>query len=250
MTDAPVGTGLVAGEDFTVTISLEVPADYPPGLSDPITNTADARAANANPVSDSAVIQIDSPVVIDVEVDKSWRPATQAFNPGAASTIGLDARNTSNVPVEVLTIQGPKAAPGVASTLDPSNPFVVTDFTGFDAVTLPAGCTTVQIDAYTFDGTDWDWTTGIPAATPTTLTLPSAVTNDDVGGLRITCRDAIKTGATLSVDLGLGLRAIDRNTGADLSTSERTVSNTTTSSVERLGQSATDDGSASYKSPP
>ena len=209
VTDAPAGVGLSAGSDFTVTISLKVPEDYPPGLSADIVNTADATATNALPVSDSATIQIDSPVVIGVAVDKSWTPTTQVFDPGAVSTIGLAARNTSNLPVDLLSVQEPKAAPDGATALDASNPFVVTDFTGFGDVTLPAGCTTVQVDAYTSDGTEWNWTPGNPQAPP--VTLPPGVTNADVGGVRITCTGAIAPGARMDVDLGLSLRATDRN---------------------------------------
>ena len=193
VTDAPTGIGLSAGADFTVTISLKVPDDYPPGLSDEIINRADATATNAQPVFDTASIRIDSPVVIDVAVNKSWQPGTQAFEPGAASTIGLDARNTSNVPVEALSLQEPKAAPDGATTLDASNPFLLTDFTGFGAVALPAGCTTVQVDAYTEFGGSWSWTPGAPQAPPA-LVLPSGVDNADVGGIRVTCADAVETG--------------------------------------------------------
>jgi large repetitive protein len=238
------GAGLPAGSNFTVTISLQVPDDYPPGLSDPITNAAEATASNANQVTASVPIQIDSPVVIDVAVDKSWQPARQVFLPGAPSTIGLDARNTSNVPVEVVTIQEPKAAPDGAPSLDPSNPFAVTDFTGFGDVALPAGCATVQVDAYTFDGTGWDWTPGDAQAPP--VALPAGVAPEAVGGLRITCTGTIAPGATLGVDLDLELRATDRDDDSDLSTEERVVTNTTTGSVAGQNQTATDDGTAGY----
>ena len=249
LTDAPTGIGLSAGADFNVTLSLKVPDDYQPGLSDEITNRADATATNAQPVFDTASIRIDSPVVIDVAVDKSWQPGTQAFDPGAPSTIGLDARNTSNVPVEVLSLQEPKAATDAATTLDASNPFLLTDFTGFGPVALPAGCTSVQVDAYTESGGSWSWTPGAPQAPPA-LVLPSGVDNADVGGIRITCAGAVDPGESLSVDLGLELRSTDRNDGSDLSTQEHTVDNVTTGSAQAQGQTVTDDGSASYKVTP
>ena len=245
VTDAPPGVGLSAGSDFNVTLSLKVPEDYPPGLSDEITNRADATASNAQPVSSTATIRVDSPVAIDVQVDKSWQPGTQAFDPGAASTIGLDARNTSNVAVDVVSLQEPKDAPDAATSLDPSNPFLLTDFTGFGAVALPSGCTSVQVDAYTKSGGSWSWTPGAPQDPPT-LALPAGVGNTDVGGIRITCSGTIAPGASLRVDLDLSLRSTDRNDGTDLSTQQHMVSNVTTGSVEGQGQRATDEGTASY----
>ena len=159
-TDDPVGIGLGSGTTFTIALSLRVPDDYPPGTSPDIVNTATATATNANPVSDNATVNIVVATVIDVGVTKSWTPSTQLFNPGATSTIGLGVRNTSNVPVTTLTMQEPAAAPDGAATLDPSNPFTITDFTGFGTTSLPTGCDTVRVDAYVFGGSTWGWVTG------------------------------------------------------------------------------------------
>lgn len=183
--------GLEAGTTFTAIITLRVPDDYPVGESGDIVNEATVTADNANPVSDDATININVPVVLDVSTTKTWTPATQSFNPGAASTIGVGVGNASNNSVDSLTIQESKAAPEGATSLDPSNPFTISDFTGFGNVSLPAGCTSVTVSAYVFENDAWTWKTGPPAPT---ASLPDGVTNDAVGGIRITCTGDIPPG--------------------------------------------------------
>lgn len=244
--DDPVGTGLGAGLTFTVQVTLRVPDDYPPGTGPAIVNTARVTADNANAKQSSATVNVDAPVNLGVAVDKSWSPGEQTFDPGSPSTIGVDARNTSNVAVDTLTLQEPKAAPAGAATLDASNPFTITDFTGFGDVALPAGCESVRVEAYVLSGTTWDWVGGDPTPTPTTLALPGGVDPGDVGGIRVTCTGDMAPGQTLSVDLGLEQRATDRNTDADLSTSTRTVANVATGSAAVEDDTVTDDGNASY----
>lgn len=239
-------TGLEYGQDYRITISLQVPENYPPGNSGDIVNTAHATADNANPVSDDATVVVDVPVQIGVAVDKSWAPANQSFNPGADSTIGLSAKNTSNVDVDKLTLQEPKAAPAGATSLDASNPFVITDFTGFGDLDLPAGCATVQVDAYVRTAGVWDWTAGTPAAAPA-VALPAGVSNGDVGGVRITCTGDIAPGQSLELELDVEQRATHRNDGSDLSTAPHSVNNVTTGTAVLAGQpTATDDGNASF----
>lgn len=245
-TTNPVGTGLIAGQQFTVSISLQVPADYPPGNSGPILNTASVSADNADTQTSDATVTIDSQVDIAVSTDKTWDPGSQDFEVGAPSEIGLDVTNTSNTAVDEIVLQEPKAAPDGAATLDPSNPFTITDFTGFNDVSLPAGCDSVQVDAYVFNGSTWGWQAGNPSTGPP-LTLPAGVTNADVGGIRITCTGTMEPGEAISVDLDLAQRAADRDTGADLSTAEHTVDNVATGSADLAGEDpATDDGNASH----
>lgn len=246
VTDNPAGLGLNAGQSFTISLSLKVPDNYPPGTSGPIVNTATVSADNADSKNASDTITINSPIVIDVSTDKSWTPSSQDYAPGAASEIGLDVTNDSNVAVDEIVLQEPKAAVDGAATLDPSNPFSITDFTGFDDVVLPDGCDTVQVDAYVFNGSTWNWEAGNPATGPP-LALPAGVTDSDVGGIRITCTGTIPPGESISVDLGLEQRPTDRDTGDDLSTESHTVDNVATGSVDLEGQEpADDDGAASF----
>lgn len=246
-TNSPAGIGLQSGSELSVVLVLKVPDDYPPGTSPDIVNTAYATATNAAPVESSATININSPVNIAVSTDKVWQNNNQAFNPGSPSTIELDTRNTSNIPVDVITIQEPKAAPNGATSLDPSNPFTITDFTGFSNVSLPAGCENVQVDAYVQSGGTWSWVSGASVPATNALSLPAGVTNADVGGIRITCTGDIGRGETISVDLGLEQRATHRNTGDSLATGIHTVNNTATGSVAlEDGDPVTDDGNATY----
>ncbi|MEZ5114133.1 MAG: hypothetical protein R2693_12040 [Nocardioidaceae bacterium] len=67
--------------------------------------------------------------------------------------------------------------------MNASNPFTITDFTGFGTTTVPLGCTSVQVDAYVFNGTTWNWVSGANMPTPVALALPSGVTNADAGGV-------------------------------------------------------------------
>lgn len=246
-TDNPVGVGLQAGTTYTIAISLKVPDDFPPGTSPEIVNTAKVTASNADPKQSDAAITVESPVRMDVDVSKSWTPGSQAYEPGTASTIGLGVRNQSNVAVDRLTIQEPKNAPDGASSLDASNPFTLTDFTGFGTVNVPAGCDTVRVDAYVRSGGTWSWVQGTAAPAADPLALPAGVTNADVGGIRITCEGTVAPGQRVTADLGLEQRATDRNDGSDLSTAEHRVDNTATGSAVLTGQpTATEDANASY----
>lgn len=242
-TDNPVGTGLSAGSTFTMLVSLSVPDDYPAGESGDIVNTATVTASNANTVDSPATININVPVHIGVDVTKKWSPDRQTFAPGAASAISLGVGNDSNVNVDRLVIQEPKAATDGASALDASNPFTITDFTGFGNVSIPASCTSVQVDAYVFEGGSWAWKTGPPA---TALQLPEGVSESAVGGIRVTCVGDIPPGDTVSFDLGLAQRATQRDTGADLSTAAHTVANVATGSATAGDASESEDATASY----
>lgn len=242
-TSHPVGTGLVAGNTFTMSISLHVPEDHPAGDSGNIVNTATVTATNSAPASDDATIDINVPVNLAVDTTKTWTPNTLNYSPGAASTIALGVGNASNLDATTLVIQEPKAAPAGATALDASNPFTITDFTGFGAASIPPACTSVQTDVYVKTGSTWNWTTGAPGPT---LTLPTGVTNADVGGIRVTCTGTLPPGTTVSVPLGLAQRTTDRNSGAALDAATHTVDNTAAGTVTTPSGSATKDASASY----
>ena len=228
---APSGVGLQNGQTFTVLMTLQVPTDLPPGTTE-ITNTATTTADNSADSSGSAKITVTMPERIGVDVTKSWIPATQTFQVGKASAIGLAAKNTSNIPVDSLVMQEPQTAPSAAATLDASNPFTLTDFTGFSGFTMPAGATTVQVDAYVFQAGAWSWVTGTPAATPA---LPGGVAAGDVGGLRFTfAGSAIDPAATAAVTLNVAQRAADR-TGADLSAATHSVVNVVEATASAAG---------------
>ena len=251
VTNDPVGVGIKAGSSFTIQLSLKVPDDYPPSASGPIVNTASVSASNADTKVDDATITVDAKVKMGVDVTKTWTPATQNHFPGTASTIGLGVKNTSNVDVDTLTIQEPATAPDGAATLNASNPFTITDFTGFGTTTVPLGCTSVQVDAYVFNGTTWNWVSGANMPTPVALALPSGVTNADVGGVRIRCTGNMSPSDQITTQLGLAQRANHRNDGSDLSTDEHQVVNQASGAATKAGEDpATDQASATYRMKP
>ncbi|TDE98814.1 DUF11 domain-containing protein [Occultella glacieicola] len=242
---SPVGTGLENGQTLSVTITLQVPATVAPG-DHLITNTASTTADNSNPDSDDATVTVRVPQIIDVSVTKAWAPAEQSYSPGAASTIDLSVTNTSNGPVETLVLTEPAAAADGATALDASNPFTITDFTGFSTTTLPAGADAVQVDVYVEqgDGT-WAWQAGVPG---TAVTLPDGVAPGDVGGVRLTYSGvAIEADAVATVALGLAQRTTHRNTGDSLGAATHTVDNVVAGSATVEGRDpATDTASATF----
>ncbi|WEK60706.1 MAG: DUF5979 domain-containing protein [Candidatus Microbacterium colombiense] len=243
---APVGTGLQNGQTFTVTITLQVPSDLPPGTKT-ITNSAQTEATNSAPATDDATITVITPEIIDVGVTKDWSPSPQSFNPGSPSTIDLAISNASNGPVETLIMQEPSVAEDGATTLDASNPFTITDFTGFGNTTLPVGADAVQVDLYLqqADGT-WQWVPGPPSSVPE---IPAGVDVAEIGGIRLTYTGtAIAEGASGTVAIQVEQRATHRNTDADLSTSVHAVDNTVRATAAVEGRDpVSDSADADYR---
>ncbi|WP_194409907.1 DUF5979 domain-containing protein [Microbacterium cremeum] len=217
------GIGIRAGDTYQVTLTLKVPQDLPPtwpsnGVAVP--NTAAATATTADSVADTATVTVEIPRVIDVTVGKQWQPASQQFQPGAASTIALSVANASNVDAASLSLQDPAAADDAAAGLDASNPFRLVDFTGFGAVTAPEGADRVAVDAYVYNAGSWTWVSGEATAIGG-IRLPDGVDPGDVGGLRFTFTSSqgaalAAAGAAGSVEVGVAQRSADRNTGDSL----------------------------------
>ncbi len=239
------GVGLSNGTTFTITVTSEVPQDQPPGEVT-FTNTANTTADNAQPVSDNASATIVVAPTIGVDATKAWAPENAAWNPGTESTITVGVTNTSNAPVQRMVLQEPQTAPDGASALDPNNPFVLHDFTGFDGVSIPPVCESTQVDAYVQggDGT-WNWVSGTPA---TDLGLPDGVTNEDVGGLRVTCIGTdIPPQTTMSFEIDVTQRDLDRNTGESFEAETRTTDNVVEGQTEAIGYDpAIDTATASH----
>ncbi len=247
-TTAPVGVGLQNGRTFTVLMTLRVPANLAVGTYE-ITNTATTSATNSSDSSSAAVITVDVPARVGVDVTKAWTPATQAFEVGRASTIALTATNTSNIPVASLVVQDPQAAVTGDTLLDASNPFLLMGFSGFSNFAMPSGADTVQVDAFVFQGGAWGWVTGTPQATPA---LPGGVAANDVGGLRFSfAGPAIVPAALATVNLDVAQRATHRNTNADLSTATQSLTNVVVATAVATGfDPVSDTASAPHTSNP
>lgn len=245
------GTGLTVGSTFYVNLTLQVPDDFSPLDSrngTPIVNTGVATADNSADASAQATVTVSVPQKLAVTVNKTWSPSTASYAPGASSTVTLTAKNTSNVPLDTIVVQDPKAslAADGATTLDANNPFRITDFAGFDASSaLPSGATAVQVDAYVLSNGTWSWVTGTAG---TSYALPSGVSNSEVGGLRFTYTGTeIALKATATAVINLTQRSTDRNTGGDLSTSTSTITNVAQAQGSRGSVSSTIvTGSATY----
>lgn len=251
----PTEVGIKAGDTYTVSVTLKAPQDLSPSWPSngvAVTNTATATSTTADQKSDTAEVTVTIPVNVATTVGKTWAPATQQFQPGADSTITLTSRNTSNIAASTLVVQDPTSAADGSASLTAGNPFALVDFAGFGAVIVPAGATTVQVDAYVFDsgsGT-YGWQAGTPQP-PASIALPAGVSNGQVAGLRFTYAGA--SGATIdpngaagSVAIDVEQRSTNRISGASLVTGVSVTNGVTgTVTVPGHGQ-ASDTASAPY----
>lgn len=219
------GVGIRAGDTYQITLTLKVPQDLSPmwpSNGQAVPNTATATADTADPASDTADVTVTIPILVDVAVGKTWQPASQQYQPGVASTIGLSVGNTSNVDAAALALQEPEGATDGAATLGASNPFRLVDFTGFGTVSAPEGADLVAVDAYVYNAGSWTWVSGAP--TPVAgISLPAGVAAADVAGLRVTFSST--QGATItaggssgSVALNVAQRSTERGTDTPLLT--------------------------------
>ena len=235
------GLGLPTGATGVLEYTLTIPSDLAP--SDPVlrtdlTNTATFTAkAGAKPLStsSSAVIEIDNPISINVTPSKSWSPASQAFQPGAASTVTIGATQSSNVNASAVRLQDPAdlaLAPEGAIVLPAGNPFNFVDFAGFTAPTDPttnliAGADTATVEVYRFAGGTWNW-----------VTWDASIANDKIAGVRTayTSDDvAITPGATVSQGFKVAQRATNRTSNETIATGW-SATNTVRATVEAPDQ--------------
>jgi hypothetical protein len=211
--------GLTQGTTAHVNLTLQVPSDLNPDSAingKALTNTAVVDADNSAPAESSVDVTVTIPEKITAAVTKKWSPASAQYEPGAASSISMNATNTSNVTVDKMTVVDPQkddagSTPDGVTTLADDNPFRYVDFTGFGAVTLPEGAKDVQVDAYVFQNGKWAWVNGTPDSS---YGLPGGVSAENVGGLRYTYTGSIPPKAHDSVILDVTQRESDRN-GSD-----------------------------------
>jgi hypothetical protein len=235
------GTGIPTGAQGVLEYTITVPSDLSPNdpvLRTDLTNTATFTAMSGTrplETSSSAIIEIDNPVVIDVAPAKSWSPAGQSYEPGAASTVTIGATQASNVPAGALRLQDPAdpaLAPDGASELPAGNPFNFVDFAGFTAPAdptsaRPAGADATDVEVYRFTGASWNW-----------VTWTAGIPNSEIAGVRTaytSTEAAIAPGASVSQAFSVTQRETNRSSGANISTGW-TSTNTVLATVEAPGQ--------------
>lgn len=217
------GTGVPTGAQGVLEYTLTVPRDMSPDdprLRKDLTNTATFSAfAGEQPlaVDSSAVIEIDNPASIDVSPAKSWEPAEQNFQPGAASTVKLKATQTSNIGVGTIVLQdpaNPDLTPDGATRLAEENPFNFVDFAGFTAPAspleqLPAGADGASLEVYHFNGSTWNWTE-----------WNRNLDNADIAGVRLSYHSStasIAPGTVVAQEFQVKQRATHRESTQSLS---------------------------------
>lgn len=235
-------TGLSGGETVNITVSMRVPSDLTPGWAfqgADIVNSATTLAQGLDSATDTATLAVSVPVSVNVATTKTWAPTSQQYAPGAASTVTLGVRNTSNDSAESLVLQDPAGAEEGAEALPASNPFRNVNFTGFGAATLPQGAASVTVSAYVLRDGAYTWITGTPGAT---ASLPEGVSAREVAGIRLSY--AAQEGSTIaaggtagSAQLLVSQRSTDREGGASLKVAgSTTVPNAVAGTVTVAGQ--------------
>lgn len=222
---APLGdgdVGLPSGLFVKLVLGLRAPMDLPADwqyngqtISNTVVGTWD-NGPLGMPGSDSASSDLIVAIkkVADVQAGKTWEPESQGFAEGTQSTITVSAQNKSNTAAETLVIQEPAIALDGATSLSADNPFRIVNFEQFDATALPEDATSVQVDAYIFDGTVWSWVPGPSGVSPV---LPSQAQSDQVGGLRFTYSGGpIAQDSLASQSFTVSQRGTDRNDGSSL----------------------------------
>ncbi|WP_156887486.1 isopeptide-forming domain-containing fimbrial protein [Propionicicella superfundia] len=232
--------GIPAGQTYRIDLRLVVPSDLPATWAyngDPIENTAQATADNAEPAEDTAAVTVSVPIEVDVEATKSWSPTSQQFAPGTESSFTIGAQNASNVPAADLVLEDAPGAADGATALDAGNPFTYVDFVGLCSSSgLPDGADQVQVDLYARTSGAWAWVTGSPAGV---RQLPELAAGAEVGGIRFTYTSS--TGTTVEADataeecVTVEQRTTNRTSGASL-VSGATVDNTVSATVTVPGQ--------------
>lgn len=238
------GDGIAPGATATIPFTVEQ-RDNVTTLDDPVTVTNDAQTTvttqdgqtkTSDPADDSYVI---TPPQLSADVSKTFTPAT--VHAGDPSTVTIGATNSSNVPVDSLTIKEPS---GATNPFEGDNPLTFTGFT--DGVAWPSGATQAAI-TYTGPGCS-----GQPLTTTEPNTLPDPPAGCTPTGFTVTFTGTIEAGAeaTLpftvdtdseqSVDSLTHRNQVSAQTGLDGATSDpATADATLVTLADRIATSTT-----------
>ena len=193
-------TGLPAGRVYTITIPVIVDPTIPPDQDGvDIDNTATITADNADPRASTATVTPSVPTIYAANTTKAYSPDSAIAGDTGPVTMTLTGQNTSNVPVDSLTIVDP-GDPPVPPTAPLAGPFDYLELSGPTPfhVALPANATTVQVDVY--DSSTGAWVPGTPSAGPD-VGIPATVAAADITGLRFTFSPDVQPGETATVDV-------------------------------------------------
>ncbi|MEN5074621.1 DUF5979 domain-containing protein [Isoptericola cucumis] len=202
------------GQQSQILITAEIADDIPYSQNGvPITNTATVDSDNADPATGSDDIVPEVPLSLDSETTKSIDPDGAIASPGTPATVTLGSTNTSNDPVDSLVITEPTEG------IDP-NPFTYLGFTGWGAVSWPAGATSADVTFTCADGST-------PTETSTEVdTLPVPPVDCDVEGFTVEFDGDIEIGAEASVPFD-----VEQTDAVTSLTDTLTLTDTTSSNV-------------------
>lgn len=188
----PGATGLAAGQSVSVLLSTTLPAGTGLGWDGrTVTNTAQARATNADQAADSADASIVVPVTPSVAVTKSFTPSDQVAGQSGQVALHLTTTNTSPVDGTAITLTEPAAAS--PASFGPGTPL---ELTGIGGWTLPQGATAMSLDLATADGT-------------TTIGPYAAGATVDTGALDLATVTAVTARYTGTITAGGSAGALD-----------------------------------------
>jgi uncharacterized repeat protein (TIGR01451 family) len=188
--------GMLPSNYFSFVASVTLPADVSAEYDgDTVVNTAYVSVANPNTgdTEASAAVDLSVPLLLNSGVSKTYSPTSLSAIEGGAVSMALGATNTSNSPVDTITIEDPSSMP--------SNAFTYVAVSGATVTTWPSGADLVATDW--FDGTQWQ-----PGAAESAIVLPADPSL--VQGLRFTFSSStgrIDQGASALVTVDGALRA-------------------------------------------
>lgn len=236
--------GLPAGgSGYTVTIVAKVPDTLTWDQLGEIPNTAYATADNAPPVDDSAPVTLTMTENLAADATKSaddhmtgGRPIPAA--PGKPVDFVIGGGNTSNVPVDSITLTEPGAGSANLSYLDLTSVGPLTAPAGADQVTVTYTDASGSHTAGTFPTPVADLASVLPGVDLKTLTSTSYTFTNSSGEL---LRPASGTDDYASI--GLAFVTNDSVTGLDAN-QQVTVRNVVDVAVARGDETATDSDDA------
>ncbi|MCC7128536.1 MAG: hypothetical protein IT192_06955, partial [Microbacteriaceae bacterium] len=233
----PVGEVGLTNGTVTVTIPVTVRSDldYTPNPVT-VTNTSAMVADNAPEVDSSAGVSLDVPLELSTDATKSFSPNSNLAVAGLTTDLTLGGTNTSNAPVEKLTIQDPQN-PGAGGNIF-QNALAVQSL---GTVTWPAGADGATVAVWDTSLVTPAWVAAPLVASGNPLSLPSGVALSDIGGVRIEFSSS--SGATIPRSASASF-VVSLANRSGISTGSH--SNTSTSEVSRDGLSATDTATATY----